>query len=336
MKTKLTAFTRFIIFSLLVLIITSCKKKKEEITPDKTETPVKAIKTVKQSDQSGSSAADGAMDDVNDFINNNITPQASTRLEAYKNLPCGVVQVDTITKNASGKTVYQMKYGDATPCGYSKKKSGIVSFQLIKGGFFNEVGAEFKISFIDYVVEVLATNDIIKVNGDIIITNVNGGAIWRAVTNSETIKHKIRGKYSITYSNGQLRDRTTYQMRTWSSTNSWAGLTFTVDGDTTIAATQISEIGKTLDGNYDFQTEILEAYTWKNCQTTFAGPYVLQIGKARMNVSVPSISPAYFEVEAGYLVADGKTPSKVNDCSTNAYKITTTIGTTVVTEYQLY
>lgn len=330
MKTKNVDLHFIVIFSLFILSVTSCSKKKDEPTPiKKEETPIK-----KQSDQSGSSAADGAMDDVNDFINNNITPQSSTRLEAY-NLPCGVVKVDTSTKNASGKIIYQMKYGSATPCGY-KKKSGTVSFQLIKGAFFTEVGAEFKITYSDYVVEVLATNDIIKVNGHIVITNVNGGATWRAVTNSETIKHKIRGNYNITYANGEVRNRTTYQLRTWSSTNSWAGLTISVDGDTTIGATKISEIGKTLDGNYDFQTQILDIYTWKNCGTTFAGPYVLQVGKARMNVIVPTISPAHFEVEAGYIVAEGKTPTKVNDCNTNAYKITTTVGTTVVTEYQLY
>jgi hypothetical protein len=335
MKTQNFDFHRVIIFSLFALSIASCNKKKDEVTPSKTEeTPINAIKTVKQSDQSGSSAADGAMDDVNDFINNNITPQSSTRLEAY-NLPCGVVKVDTSTKNASGKTIYQMKYGNATPCGY-KKKSGTVSFQLIKGTSFTEVGAEFKITYSDYVVEVLATNDIIKINGNTVITNVNGGAIWRAVTSSDTIKHKIRGKYNITYANGEVRDRSTFQMRTWSSTNKWAGLTFSVDGDTTIAATKISEIGKTLDGNYDFQTQILDIYTWKNCETTFAGPYVLYTGRARMNVIVPSISPAHFEVEAGYNLSEGKTPTKVNNCSTNAYKITTTIGTKIATEYQLY
>jgi hypothetical protein len=335
MKTQKFDLPRIVIFSLFVLSIASCNRKKDEVTPiKKEETPTRAIKTVKQSDQSGSSAADGAMDDVNDFINNNITPQASPRLAAY-NLPCGVARVDTTTKNSNGKIVYQMKYGKETPCGY-KKKSGTVSFQLIKGAFFNEVGAEFKITYTNYLVEVLATNDIIKVNGNIIVTNINGGAIWHAVTKSETIKHKIRGKYSITYANGEERDRSTFQMRTWSSSNSWAGLTFSVDGDTTIAATQISEIGKTLDGNYDFQTEIIDAYTWKNCETTFAGPYVLQIGKARMNVIVPAISPAHFEVEAGYHVADSKTPTKPNDCSTNAYKITTTLGTIIRTEYQLY
>ena len=332
MKTQRPRFQFIVIFCLLVFGISSCGRKKEELTPaKKVETPTK---TTKQSDQSGSSAADGAMDDVNDFINNNITPQASKRQDAY-NLPCGVVKLDTSTKNANGKTVYQMKYGNETRCGY-KRKSGTVSFQLTKGAFFTEVGAEFRVTFTDYVVEVWANNDIIKINGTVTVTNVNGGATWRAVTNSETIKHQIRGKYSITYANGEVRNRNTFQMRTWSSNNSWAGLAFSVDGDTTIATTKISEIGKTLDGNHDFQTEIIETYTWKNCDTTFAGPYVLHMGKARMNVNVPNISPAHFEVEAGYLVADGKTPTKVNDCSTNAYKITTTVGTTVVTEYQLY
>lgn len=324
-------------------VFTSCNKKKDAVVEPE---PVEETKNVKQSDQTGSSAADGAMDDVNDYINNSIGggsskrtgESSSARLEAY-NLPCGVVSIDSST-SASGKKLYTIKYGDKTKCGY-KKKSGDVTFQLVKGANFGEVGAEFKVTFINYVVEVLATNDIVKINGFITSTNVSGGYVWQSVLNNATIKHKIRGTYNITYANGETRVRNYFQLRTWTSTNSWAGLTFTVAGDTTINAKSVSETGKTLDGNHYFETQIIEPYKWINSKSTFAGPYVLSVGHARMDVTTTpvAITPAYFDVEAGYYYDSNNpssTPVKVNDGTANAYKIQIMVGPTNSTQYQLY
>ena len=155
-----------------VTIFTSCKKSKTE---DPAPVPVEEIKKreVKQSDQTGSSAADDALEDVNNYINNNVGGGSNKRTEAY-NLPCGVVSVDSSTVGTT-KT-YKMKYGKETKCGY-KRKSGLVTFQLIKGTRFNEVGSKFKLTFTDYVVEVEATNDVVKLNGYLTSTNIAGGYI---------------------------------------------------------------------------------------------------------------------------------------------------------------
>ena len=161
----------------LVNSLVACQKKKE-VEPTIEETPV--VASTKQSDQSGSSAADAVLEDVNDYINNKLNPEVSARMEAY-NLPCGVVSVDT-TKNSAGNKVYEMKYGNKTPCGY-KKKSGTVTFELLKGKTFVDTGAEYKIIYKDYVVEVLANNDIIKINGFIINTNVSVGQFGKLLQN---------------------------------------------------------------------------------------------------------------------------------------------------------
>jgi len=327
-----------LIFSLSLssLAYYGCKKKEKDVTPEETK--------VKQSDQSGSAAADGVIDDVNDYINNSLgggsnvrlDNSANTRLEAY-NLPCGVVSVDTSTK-VSGITLYKMKYGNQTPCGY-KKKSGEVSFQLLSTGKFSDKGAQFKLTFSNYRVEILSSGDIVVLNGFITVTNVSGGYVWQSAINNATIQHRIRGTFYITYANGETRRRDYFQFRTWSSNNKWAGLSLKVGGDTTIGTSKISETGKTLEGNYDFQTTISEDYVWKNTSTSYVGPYVLQVGHARMNVTVPGISPAYFDVEAGYYYNysdPSSTPTKVGDGSSNAYKIVIVVGTTTATQYQLY
>lgn len=317
-----------IIFSLLVTIIflAGCTKNDPEVTPD----------PPKQTDQEGSSAIDGGIDDINDFINNKIGGGSNAKVAAY-NLPCGVVSVDSSTTNANGDLLYKFQYGSQTPCGY-KKKSGEISFSLTTGSW-NSAGAVYTMTFTDYVVEVVATGNTVKVNGTITVTNVNGGYVWQAVTENATIVHKNRGTLTITFANGESRSRTYYKLKTWASTNSWEGLYLTVTGDTTINGIKVFETGQTLEGGYDFKTEILQDFTWSNCGTTYAGPYVLKVGEARMNITIPNVSPAHFNVEAGYFVDQSNsqsTPVLVNTCESNAYKITSQLGTPTNTQYQLY
>lgn len=323
-------------FSALALL-GSCKKKekKEDPLPVEEQTP----KSVKQSDQSGTAAADAAIEDVNDIISNGIGGGSNKRMEEYR-LPCGIVSLDSSTTD-NGRKLYKIKYGKEAKCTNDFKfKTGTVVFQLTKGIAFSEEGAVFKITFVDYVVENSSTGDIVKVNGALYITNVKGGHIWQSVVNNTTIQHRIRGAFNVTYVSGAVREKKYFQLRTWNSSNGWAGLSFSATGDTAIGVnTKISEIGYTLDGNYYYETNILEDYIWKNTSSSFVGPYVLQLGHAQVNVAVPSITPAYFDVEAGYydnLSSSTDVPVKVNDKTSNAYKIIVRIGTTALTQYQLY
>ncbi|HSZ25570.1 MAG TPA: hypothetical protein VK766_07635 [Cytophagaceae bacterium] len=316
-------------------ILIGCQKK-DSTTPATTTT-----QTAKPNDQQGSTEADGAISDVNDFINNKVGGGSTMRINAYA-LPCGVVSIDSSTTNSYGKKVYTMQYGNQTPCGY-KKKSGQVAFALSNGTGFNTVGAVFTITFTNYMVQSEADGSTVTLNGSIVITNTTGYYIWEAVTSSKTIIHKLRGSFNVTYSDNTIRSRSYYQKRTWTSSNSWAGLTLKVAGDTLIssvsAADSISEIGKTYAGNYDYQTMIINDFTWSNCGTTYTGPYVLKSAKARLNVTIPNFSPTYVDVEGGYYwnySSGSTTPTLVGDCTTNAYMITTVIGTTTTTVYQLY
>jgi hypothetical protein len=311
----------------LLTFTTNCKKKKDTV--------VEPTKEVKQSDQTASAEVDESMDQVNDVISNKVGGghTQSGRTTAY-NLPCGVVSIDSSSTSGANK-IYKMNYGNKTKCGY-KYKSGEIAFVLQSGTKFSDVGAVFQTTFTNYKVEVLATGSVVTLNGVILVTNVDGGYVWQAVTNSQTIKHKVRGTLNITYANNEVRARNYFQMRTYSNTSTgWAGLTFTVSGD----SVGISETGKTYDGNYDFYTELTENFSWSNCGTTYAGPYVLKTGVARMNVTVPNVTPAYVEIGAGYdwdYTDATSTPSKVNNCSSNAYKIDLVLGTTTSTSYQLY
>ncbi len=326
MKKLNIAYLSFVFIAMCM--ITGCKKEKkvDEIPPANT----------KPSDQQGSSEADEAMEDVNDFINNKIGGGSNQKVSAY-NLPCGVVSIDSSTTNGTYKN-YIMNYGSQTPCGY-KKKSGYVTFALLDATKFNDVGATYKITFTNYVVESLVNGQKFTMNGYITVKNVNGGYIWQTVTASATITHKIRGTFSVTYFDGTVRNRSYYQMRTYSSSSGWSGLTLTIAGDTTINSATIYEIGKTYENNYDYQTEMINSFVWSNCGSTYAGPYVLKTAYARMKLIVPFLTNAYIDVEGGYkwdLANTTATPVLVNDCTTNAYKITTVINSASFTQYQLY
>ena len=311
----------------MVGMITACKKNKDNTTTTATSKP---------NDQQGSSAADGVIDNVNDFINNKIGGGSTKRVATY-NLPCGVVLLDSSTISG-GYKVYKMQYGSQTPCGY-QKKSGQVSFVLINGTAFNSAGATFKLTYTDYVVVSLATGETTTINGTLTIKNVNGGYIWEAVTVPSTITYQLRGTFSVTYSDGTIRARSYYQLRTYSNTSTagdWKGLTLSIGGDT---LTNVYEIGKTYDGNYDYQTELITNFKWSNCGTTYAGPYILKAAHARMNLTIPLVTPAYIDIEGGYYWNYSNvqaTPTLVNDCTTDAYKITTVVSTATTSVYQLY
>lgn len=307
--------------------LSGCKKDDPNVYPEKSG----------QTDQEGSAAIDEGIDDINDIINNKIGGgSSSSKISAY-NLPCGVVSIDSSATNDTGAKIYVVKYGSQTPCGY-KKKSGETSFSLSNGSF-NSIGAVYTIKFTDYIVEVLATGNTVIINGTLTVTNVDGGYVWQAAIENATINHRIRGTLNISYSNGGIRSRSYYKLKTWTSGNGWAGLSLTVTGDTLINSLKVMETGQTVEGNYDFKTEILQDFIWSNCGTTYAGPYVLKVGKGRMNITVPNVSPAYFDIEAGYYIDPSNTqatPSLTNNCESNSYKITSQLGTTTNTKYQLY
>jgi len=310
------------------LFFSSCKDKNEN-------DPEPKKSTTTQTDQEGASAIDDAVEDVNDIISNKIGGgynKSNSRVTAY-NLPCGIIKFDSSTVN--GTKVYTAQYGQNTPCGY-KRKSGSIAFKLISGNTFAEVGAIYSVVFTEYKVEVIATGKEVTVNGTLTVTNVDGHYIWEAVFFNETIKHKVRGKLLITFENGEVRERNHFQLRTWSSSNGWEGLTFSVAGDT---LDNISETGYTIDDNYYYQTQIIEALTWSNCGTDFKGPYVLKTGHAKMSVDYPNVKDAYIDIEAGYNINTTNltsTPTKVNDCNSNAYKIFVKFSVIENTQYQLY
>jgi hypothetical protein len=320
-------YLNFLIFSAFIgFTFTACKKDKE--------TEPKQIPT-NQTDQEGASAIDDAIEDISDIISNKIgggASQSSGRVTAY-NLPCGIIKLDS--NNTNGETRYTVQYGQNSPCG-SKKKSGSIAFYLTNGNTFAQANAVYSIVFTNYKVEWVATEKEVTVNGTLTVSNINGHYIWEAVVFNKTIKHKVRGKLLITFENGEVRERNHFQLRTWASNNGWQGLSFSIEGDT---LNNISETGYTIDGNHYYQTQIIDALTWSNCGNSFTGPYVLKTGHAKMNVDYPNISDAFIDVEAGYYINTKKlttTPSKVNDCNANTYKIVIKFATFESTQYQLY
>jgi hypothetical protein len=325
-------------FLMAVIILQACKKDPDPVVPPNNP-------KTNDSDQAGSAEVDEALENVNDVINNKIGGGSSYRVAAY-NLPCGVISIDSSTTNSGSHKIYKVNYGGSTPCGY-KYKSGQISFELQDQPTFNTAGATFKVTFTDYTVEVKATGSIIKLNGSISVTNTSGGYIWEAITSSAVITHKIRGSVNVTFSDGVVRPRSFYQVRTWDAPTGWSDLSLTIAGDTTVGSTTgVIEIGKTkaagagpYASGYDYNTSLTNNFVWENCGTTWAGPYKLTSGLARMNVTIPFVIPTYIDVESGYYwdyATSNSTPTLVNDCTGNAYKITTVIGASTTSSYQLY
>jgi hypothetical protein len=328
-------------------VFTGCKK-------DQTDPKSEYVSTnnLTQNDYAGAAEVDEVVSNVNDIISNLIGGgQADARIAEYK-LPCGVVKLDSVTE-AGGKKTYKLKYGEQSTCGYEyKKKSGEVSFKLESGTHFNTADARFIINFTDYTVQSAATGQHVIINGTLAITNLTGGYIWQVILPSDhtlfknTLTHSVRGKLMVTFANGAVRERNYFQRRNWKSTSGWAGLKLTISGDSTITReattyTGIYETGKTLDGNFEYFSTLEEDFIWSNCGTTWAGPFVLAKGKAKVNVDIPGVSPAYFDVQGGFKYNISEmTATPVSEdahCEANAYKITIELGSYHKAEhYQLY
>jgi len=327
MKIKTLKFSLIGLVVIALFLPLGCKKK--------TETPA----NTSQNDQTGTTEADAGMSDVNDYINNKIGGGANARVAATAayNLPCGIIKVDSTTSGAI--TTYNLHYGGQTPCGY-KYKSGQISFALVSGSSFSQQGAVVSITFISYTVTVEATGSVVILNGTIYDKNITGGYLWQVVLDDATVKHQLRGQLEITYANGAVRPVNYYQLRTWSSTGGWPGLSFSVAGDTAIGGyTSVMQTGNSYDNNYAYVTNASTPFLWSNCGTTYAGPYVLEQAEATMYLTVPGISPANIDIQGGYdwnYAVSSSTPALTQDCSSNAYKITLNVGSTTQTSYQLY
>lgn len=316
---------RAIIFSLafvLFVTFTACKKKKEEEATPKPEFSTKA------DDASARNELDRVQEDIESVYNSQDYDNA--RASAVV-LPCGNVSLN-------GQN-FSIQYNGVN-CG-TRVLSGSISVTLMPDAGitkFSDEGARLQVVFNNYTVFYYASREALVYNGTTYITNFSGGTLSSLFTTTPgTVIHTVRGALSVSYDTTGTQnfvDRTwhLFRKKTFTSNGTPTGITFTFEGDTTIAqdtyipGTYANACAYGYDvNNLKFVHDIPTPFRWENCGSGYAGPYVLKQGKVVYTADA-STTPLganwlyQFSATAGYglsganFVPDGT-------CSSNAYFI---------------
>ncbi len=105
-----------------------------------------------------------------------------------------------------------------------KKRTGIVSLQLINGNLWTDVGAVLKVDAINFKVTYLSLGKSITINGTHYITNVSGGEHLL----SDNVIHRIRGNVEVAFDDNSARQWQVARLKTMTRKGE------TIAGDTTV------------------------------------------------------------------------------------------------------
>lgn len=324
-----------IIYAILIgttITLVGCKK------PD--EVPAAYVDKSKADDASGRNELDKVYSDIQTVYNSQEYADASTLRTTAAILPCGSVSFNTNnnTKN------FTIQYNGVN-CG-SRTLSGSIDVTLLTSGVFSDAGAKLEIVYHDYKVLYYANNQSITYNGKMYVTNTTGGTLLSLFITTTpptpiTVIHKVRGQVSLTFdttgigNHNTIREWNVFRKNTYTSNGTQTGITWSVEGDTSIAAgtyipgayLKASEYGISRDGD-KFVCNLDPAFTWSNCGSSYAGPYILKQGKVEYTVdlttnaiSVLGVTTGTWSASAGYRY--NATTGYVYDgsCDSDGYKL---------------
>jgi hypothetical protein len=241
MKTK-NVMKGLMIFAISALLFTGCKKK-DTVEPDDENPATEA--TVHQTNADDQSKVDQqsneSIDDVNKVLNDN----SNTRTE----LPCNVT-IDSAAVMSKG--LIKLTYHGAS-CDGLRTRSGVISVQLPydtvakKPIRWNAKGAKIIITYDKYKVTRIADNKSITFNGQLTVTNVNGGGVWVLLSGTPVI-HKLRGGMVITFDDGTTREWIVARTRSYALSVAMV-LTVEEAGDSLVNGKKIAYWGKNRAGD---------------------------------------------------------------------------------------
>lgn len=148
----------------------------------------------------------------------------------------------------------------------NRKRSGQVKVELISGTHWSDVGAQLRITYINYKVTFVdLSNHFITFNGVKYLTDVNGIDWIGVYLGTKTILLRERcNDMTVTFENGQTSQWLSARTSEWGYKSSSGEIYVTVNGDTTIAGKVIDSWGITRFGTA-FKTEMIQP--WKSNTT---------------------------------------------------------------------
>jgi len=321
-----------IIYTILIgtsISLAGCKKSVDDA-------PAMVDRT-KADDASARNELDKVYSDIQTVYNSQEYANSSTMRTTGVILPCGSVTLNT--KN------FTIQYNGVN-CG-SRTLSGSIDVTLLTSGVFSDPNAKLKIVYHDYKVLYYTNNQSITYNGTMYVTNgPNGGTLLSLFTTTPaTVVHKVRGELSLTFdstgtgNNNVIREWNVFRKNTYTSNGTQTGITWSVEGDTSIAAdtyipgtySTASEYGISRDGD-KFVCELSTAFMWSNCGSSYAGPYILKQGKVEYTVDLTTnaiallgVTKGTWSATAGYRYDSPNNYPFDGSCDSDGYKLDFTL-----------
>ncbi len=203
-------------FAALALTFTSCKRDKNDITPDYSGT------FASQSDDESrfSAETDAVTNDANTAIDG--SPAISGGRIEGNGLCDATVSYDT----TGGAKTITITY-NGTSCDGKRHREGVVTLSLPAGVHWKDAGAVLTINISNLKITRLSDNKSITLNGTHVITNVSGGLV-KNLASTGTITHTISSNnMSVTFDNGSQRTWQVSKQRVFTYDN---GIVITTTG----------------------------------------------------------------------------------------------------------
>lgn len=233
------------------LILTSCEDKKETVEPND---------TVEQS----TNASDGfSFQQESDQVANeteNLFSSSNTLREEESLTICGLLSIDTLTTKS-----YLLKFNGRT-CDGKRRREGNILVTLT-GSSWSTLGSNISIDFQNYKV-TRSDGKYLILNGQIAVTNVNGGLVSSLRIGSPAVVHNIMSNnLTLTFDDASVRTWSTSRKRTF--TRSAIGLEVKTEGTGLInGLTNAAFWGKNRKGN-DFYSLYTIPLKLNQCSTNW-------------------------------------------------------------------
>ena len=280
MKTKRFLMKSMVAVAFTAFLVTGCKKKEDDVTPDTTPT----TETEKQQTNANDHAnvdqqTNESIDDANKVLSDN----SNTR----NDLPCNVI-IDSSALMTQG--LIKLTYSGPN-CDKSKTRTGEISLQLPYDKNTNKpirwstAGAYVQLTYKNFKVTRLADGKSLTFNGQITATTVTGGGVFDVLILKQTVTHDFRGGLTITFDDNSIRDWAVARTRSYKP--SLTVLVVEDGGDTVINGKKISYWGKNR-ANEEFSISIDQPITTEIITATLCRLYKPYQGIVTINTTASS------------------------------------------------
>ena len=281
MKTENFWMKSIAVVALTALLVTGCKKKDDEVTPD--TTPSTEETTKQQTNANDQANVDQQMNESMDDANKVLSDNSNTR----KDLPCNVT-IDSSALMTQG--LIKLTYGGPN-CDGTKTRTGEISLQLPFDKSINKPvrwsakGAYVQLTYKNFKVTRIADGKSLTFNGQVTATNVTGGGVFDVLVLKQTVTHNFRGGLTLTFDDNTTREWAVARSRSYKP--SLTVLVVEDAGDTVINGKTISYWGKNR-ANEEFSISIDQPVATEIITATVCRLYKPYQGVVTINTTATS------------------------------------------------